>query len=184
MTWVRKLRDLVVRNVLGLEDTPHRIAMGVFWGVLVAWTPTIGIQTGLYLAVVSIAGANRLSGLPIIIVSNPVTAVPIYYLNWWVGAFLLHGGRVDVEAGRRFVDQQVRTWTSSEGGNLAERIITTEFWRDLAGSLLEVGLELWVGSLVVGALAGIAMYALTRRAIRRYRARHGVPTTHPPKPEG
>lgn len=170
--WVRKLRDLVVHNVLGLDDTPHRIAMGVFWGVFVAWTPTIGIQTGLYLALASLGRANRMSGLPIIMVSNPVTAVPIYYANWWVGAFLLHGGRVDLEAGKRFVDAQVKTWTSSEGGNLLQRLLTAEFWLDLARSLLEVGVELWVGSVVVGALAGLGMYSLTRRAIVRYRARH------------
>jgi len=142
MRWARQLRDVVVHRVIGVDDSPHRIAMGVFWGFLVAWTPTIGLQTGIYLTVVTLARANRLSGLPIIMVSNPFTAVPIFYVNWWVGSLVLHGGQVDWAAGRRFVDTQLHAWTSTEDGSLLERVWTVDFWVELGASLLEVGAEL------------------------------------------
>jgi hypothetical protein len=37
---------------LMLDDTPHRIALGIAIGVFVAWTPTVGVQM---LAVIPIA---------------------------------------------------------------------------------------------------------------------------------
>jgi hypothetical protein len=146
--------------------------MGVFWGFLIAWTPTIGLQTGLYLTVTTLARANRLSGLPIIMISNPVTAVPIFYANWWVGSWVLHGGHVDYAAGQRFVDAQIHAWRGEAGeGSLVDRLLTWDFWAELGASLLEVGAELWLGSLLVGAVVGLVAYAVTRRAIAVYRRR-------------
>src|SRR6056297_631558 len=47
-SWKARLKHLLVHNILHLDDTPHRIAWGVFWGFFIGATPTIGIQVLLY----------------------------------------------------------------------------------------------------------------------------------------
>ena len=42
-TW-RRLKQIVLHNILHLDDTPHRIAWGVFIGAMIAFTPTLGLQ--------------------------------------------------------------------------------------------------------------------------------------------
>ena len=39
----RRLKQIVFHNILHLDDTPHRIAWGVFLGAMIAFTPTLGL---------------------------------------------------------------------------------------------------------------------------------------------
>ena len=52
MRWWSRLRNVVVNRILGLNDTPHRIAWGVLLGFVVAFTPTVGLQMMIFVAVV------------------------------------------------------------------------------------------------------------------------------------
>ena len=89
--WWEKLKDVVVHKILGLDDAPSRIAWGVFLGCVVAMTPTLGLQILLYVSLATLLRVNKLSGIPILFISNPFTAVPLYGFCWWVGNLLLHG---------------------------------------------------------------------------------------------
>ena len=71
---VKRLADQ--RWLLRVRDTPRRIAWGVFLGSVVAMTPTLGFQIVLYVAIATVLRANKLSGIPILFISNPITAVP------------------------------------------------------------------------------------------------------------
>src|SRR5690606_17221590 len=79
-----KFRQVLVHNILGLDDTPHRIGLGVLLGFLVAFTPTLGFQIIMYVALAALIRANKLSGIPILFISNPFTAVPLYWFVWKV----------------------------------------------------------------------------------------------------
>ncbi|TFH27625.1 MAG: DUF2062 domain-containing protein, partial [Myxococcales bacterium] len=85
----RRLQQIVMHNILHLDDTPHRIAWGVFIGAMIAFTPTLGLQIMLYLPVAALLRANKLSGIPVLFISNPFTAVPLYYATWSLGAAIL-----------------------------------------------------------------------------------------------
>ena len=168
MRWWRRLRGVVVNRILGLNDTPHRIAWGVFLGFVVAFSPTVGLQMILFVAVATLLRANKVSGLPIVWITNPVTVVPVYYACWRIGALLL-GTDADPERGRRII----RELAGAESGFAWDRLVEWAFWGQLATTLWELGAELWLGGFVVGVLLGGAAYPLTLWGVRAYRRARG-----------
>jgi hypothetical protein len=168
MHWWTRLRDVVVNRILGLHDTPHRIAWGVFLGFVVAFSPTVGFQMMLFVAVATLFRANKVSGLPIVWITNPVTVVPVYYACWRIGAFLLDTDG-DPERGARIIADLMGAdteWTWS-------RLFESEFWAGVGSTLWELGGELWLGGLVVGVVTGAAAYPLTLWGVRAYRRARG-----------
>ncbi len=158
MKRLARLRDIVVYRILGVADTPHRIAWGVFLGFLIAVTPTFGIQIMLYVALSTVLRANKISGVPILFITNPVTLVPVYYAAWWVGSKLLGSGA----GGRAPLFPE------------ALRHPAGTSWAEVGDALLDVGAELWVGSAAMGVVGGAICYGITYwgvLAFRRARAR-------------
>lgn len=164
--WWARAKHLVLHRILKLDDTPHRIAFGVFLGFLVGATPTLGFQMLIYLGIAAILGANKISGILPIWISNPVTAVPLYYSNWKIGRLLLTGDLKTSEASRRMIETVIAQTEAPAIG-----VTHTEFWRVATQALVDMGLELWVGSLFVGLVAGAVGYWLTYRAVRLYRTK-------------
>lgn len=168
MRWLRRLRDVVVNRILGLNDTPHRIAWGVFLGFVVAFTPTVGLQMVIYVLLAALLRANRVSGIPPIWLTNPVTVVPVYFGCWRVGAFVL-GSDDDPERGERIIASLVGAESSFRWGRLLEG----GFWAELGATMWELGAELWLGGLLVGGLLGGLAYPFTRWGVLAYRRARG-----------
>lgn len=174
----RRVQQFVFHNILHLDDTPHRIAWGVFLGTMVAFTPTLGLQIVFYVLVATLFGANKISGIPILFVSNPFTAVPLYYATWSIGARVLHpedGGVVVTRA-------TIKAWLGETGRALREtgieRLLERDFWADAGRVLVSTGGELWLGGFILGLLGGIPLYFLTRwgiNAVRHLRDERGLP---------
>ncbi len=174
----RRVQQIVFHNILHLDDTPHRIAWGVFIGTMIAFTPTLGLQIVLYLPIAALLGANKISGIPILFISNPFTAVPLYYTTWSVGAAVLHPEREVTRA-------TIKTWLGNTGRALkdggAERLLQSEFWADAGRLLAGTGGELWMGALVCGLIVGAPLYFLTRWGINAFRhLREGRRLPHGP----
>lgn len=146
-----RFRRYLQDRLIGLNDSPHRIALGVALGVFIAFTPTFGLQILLYVAIASIIGANKVSGIGPLFINNPLTLMPMYYAAWRLGAFIM--GAPSAAAPR----------IAREG----------EFALTL-GSVAELGIELWIGSVVLGAIAAIPAYFLVLLAIARFK-----PKGHP-----
>jgi uncharacterized protein (DUF2062 family) len=168
---VQRARSAVVHGILGVADDPGRIAWGVFLGTVVAWTPTLGLQIVIYVMVATLLRANKLSGIPILFITNPFTAVPLYWLCWRVGAWILgtHGGdesalAAQLESAEAEVGQQ----------SLWSAIWTSEFWSALGETLLGLGKELWLGSAVLGVAMGLPLGLLTLWAVKAYRRARGA----------
>lgn len=162
----RRLKQIVFHNILHLDDTPHRIAWGVFLGAMIAFTPTLGLQIVLYIPVAALLRANTISGIPVLFISNPFTAVPLYYTTWSVGAAVLHPEKEVTRA-------TIKTWLGNTGralkdGNL-DRLLEHQFWEDVGRVLASTGGELWMGALVCGLLVGLPLYFLTRWGINAFR---------------
>ncbi len=168
MRWLARLRRVIVDRILGLHDTPHRIAWGVFLGFVVAFTPTVGLQMLIYVFVATVLRANKVSGIPPIWLTNPVTVVPVYYACWRVGAFLL-GTDSDPERGRRIIDRLAGDGVDWSWSRLFER----GFWSELGATLWSLGAELWLGGLLVGIFLGALAYPLTLYGVRAYRRARG-----------
>lgn len=167
--WARFIHFLYA-HVLHADDTPHRIALGVAIGTFVAITPTPGIQMALTIALAALLRANKVVGLPMTWVSNPLTAVPINLLCWRVGRAILASSRTDQETVARKLQE---LFTFGEQGAVA-RFLEIEFWRQGFSFLVEIGLDLWIGCLVVGGLVGLVVYFVTRWGVTEYRQRRRV----------
>lgn len=163
--WART-KHLVVHNILHLDDTPHRIALGVFLGFVVGATPTIGLQMVIYVAIAAIVGANKVSGILPVWLSNPLTAVPLYYSNWRIGRFLLAGDG-DEAGGRALIESVVNL----PGADLPlfERLTSSAFWSAAMDAFVAMGAELWLGSLVVGLVFGAVGYWASYRGVIAFR---------------
>ncbi len=168
MSLWERLKRVIVNRILGVNDTPHRIAWGVFLGFVVAFSPTVGLQMALFVAVATLLRANKVSGLPVVWLTNPVTLVPVYYACWRVGAFVL-GTDDDVARGERIIADLVGAETGWEWG----RLFDVAFWEQIGRTLVDLGAELWLGGFIVGAGLGAVFYPITIWAVRFYRRARG-----------
>ena len=158
---LRRIRRFVVYRILHVDDTPHRIALGVAVGVFVAWTPTHGLQMILIVAIAALLRANKLVGVPMAWLSDPVK-VPVTLLCYWLGCRMLRmRGN-----GAKIVQAMREAWTGEHG--FFGRVVC--FFHAMQDAFLP-----WlVGSIVIGLVTGAAAYLLTYRAVvgvRRRRAR-------------
>lgn len=132
-------------RIVRLQDSPEYIARGIAVGVFAGCFPLFGVQTlvGVLLAV--IARGHKLCAAVGTWVSNPLTYIPIYWMNFQVGRYLL-GSSADGPS----------QWDSPEVF-LAQ---TGEFLADLL-----------VGCAVVGTFLASASYAGSLKLVRVWRSR-------------
>ena len=165
----RRFRDVIVHRILHADDTPHRLALGVLLGFLIAPTPTLGLQIVIYVGAATMLGANKFAGVPFLFISNPFTAVPLYWFVWKVGAYTLNFG----PGGRAVTEQTVSDWLGDTGRAIRnsdwESVLAWEFWSDVGRMLVSTGGELWLGALVVGLLTGLPAYFFTRWGVGAFR---------------
>lgn len=168
-----RAKQVITERILGLSDTPRRIAWGVFIGTVVAWTPTIGLQIVIYVTLATLLRANKVAGIPILFISNPVTAVPLYWFCWRVGALAL-GSSADASSFQALEERLAGAEANAAETSLLAEMWSAEFWQDVGQVLMDLGLELWAGSLVVGFAMAIPSYFLTLWAVSAYRKNAGV----------
>jgi len=170
----KQIERFVIYRILHVDDTPHRLALGLALGMFVAWTPTIGFQMILVLLLAPLIRANCRVGIPVVWVSNPFTLLIIYGPNYWLGRHFLN----------LFMDRPVvnhdmiKDKLSSEYlGYVLAHFHEEQFWhnlRELLVKFLDVSLDLWVGSIIIGFLVGGITYVVSIKFIVWYR-------THSPK---
>ncbi|MBK8012096.1 MAG: DUF2062 domain-containing protein [Deltaproteobacteria bacterium] len=170
---IARLSHVIVHNILRLDDTPHRIALGVFLGTLIGFAPIMGLQTIVLIAAAALFRANKLSGLPVVWITNPLTAVPFYYGCWRFGAFLLTGHFETSPTHAALIRQLIEV---DPGTSIISHFYTRAFWDQALALFLELGTELWVGCFVLGTFFGLILYWVTYRSVITYRERK---RTHP-----
>jgi hypothetical protein len=159
----RRVRRFVVYKILHVDDTPHRIALGAAVGVFVAWTPFYGLHMVLVVAISALLRANKVVGLPLTWLSNPVTA-PVNLLCYWIGCRMLgvRGNEAKIVSALKDA--------FAPGRGFFTRLV------DFSHGLEDVFLPWLAGSLVFSLVAGALTYLLTYKAVgafrRHRRARH------------
>ena len=165
---VKYIKKFVIHNILHIDDTPHRLALGVAIGIFVGWTPTIGFQSAIAILLAVIFKANKVVGLPFVWISNPFTLVPIYWPNYLFGNAVMTifvGDRPRMTF--KMFEQAVMELLKS-----SINIFSRESWADLHHLLikfLDFTVDLWIGSLLVGAIMGLIAYFVSYKAINWYR---------------
>jgi hypothetical protein len=165
--WVERF---FIYRVLSLDDTPHRIALGVAIAVFVTWTPTVGLQMLLTVAVATLLRANKLVGLPFCWLSNPATFVPIYIPNYWVGCKLL--GRTP-DGWSTIVDAMHFSGGWLERTATWYQTVSEIFWELLLGSV--------VVALVLSVMSYFAVYRMVVVHRERWHRKHPGVLAPPPR---
>ena len=81
----------MARKVLHTNDTPHAVALGAGIATFVALLPLIGFQTVIALALAAVFRANKAICIPVVWITNPFTAIPIFKGCFELGRFVLTG---------------------------------------------------------------------------------------------
>ena len=149
------------RRILQLEGSSHSIALGTAIGLFVAMTPTVGLQMIIILIISLVIPANRLAGFIMVYVSNPLTMIPIYWLDYWVGLkCLAQQGLTRSNFEQRWLEAQGK---ASEVGWYEG---TLELLRSIGNDVLG---PLFLGGAVVGLLCALPAYPVTLRLVQQYR---------------
>ncbi|MBI5142909.1 MAG: DUF2062 domain-containing protein [Nitrospirae bacterium] len=141
----RRFRESL-RQVLAVDDTPHRIALAFAIGVFIAMSALLGLHTILGLAIAHLMRLSKRVMLVGVYVNNPWTMVPIFTFCVWIG-LLFTGGDAKVPA----ID-----W-----GNLS--------LKSLMNDCAHLILPFVVGTTVVGIVSAVAGYVMLKQAVIRYR---------------
>lgn len=138
-----------LRNIVSQEDTPHSIALGTAIGTFIAFTPTVGIQMIVVLLLAWLCKPlfrfNKIAALLAVYISNPVTTLPIYWFNYWIGTCFIEG-----DLTREHLAELLRY----EG--------FVAWWKSLWELTIEIGWPLLLGSAIVGAICALIAYPLVK----------------------
>ena len=150
-------------HILHLDDSAHRIALGVAVGAFVAFTPTWGVQMLLVLGMAWLVRANKVAGLPVVWLTNPVTNVPVYSFCYLVGRAIVGGPSLSE------VRHALAPSIDPTSGLWAQIMQTAQQWGLL---MWRAAAPLWVGCGVVGLVAGVVCYVGMYYILRFYRRHH------------
>jgi uncharacterized protein len=145
------------REALHLDDPPWRLALSLAVGVFISFTPFYGLQTLLAIGVAIVSRLNRAATVAGAWLNLPWFAPLVYAGALRVGTLL-----VPDPAGIR-------------GAWLAQILSQPRSisWRDLPALLDHVSLPLFVGTSVLGGVAGIVTYVVSFHLIVRRQAARG-----------
>ncbi|MEX5728411.1 uncharacterized protein Ga0609869_001764 [Rhodovulum iodosum] len=167
--WGRALY-YITHRVRRLPDTPHKIARGVFAGVLTTFTPFYGLHFILAAVVARMLRANMLAALLGTLFGNPLTYVPIGVVSLKTGHFLL-GTEFDAEMHTSLVGKFAGAAGDFKDSFIALFTDATADWSGLEQFYHEVFLPYLIGGILPGLVTATAAYYITLPLIKAYQNR-------------
>jgi uncharacterized protein (DUF2062 family) len=140
----RRLGRYLVKRVTRLPGTPHSIAAGFAAGTVISFTPFLGFHTILSILLSFLLRGNYLAAVAGSVVGNPWTFPIIWVTTYQLGHFLLGT-------------------TPSQTARLEDPDLVSR-WQELKGLVWPMA----VGSVPLGALAGLLVYFPVARMITAY----------------
>ena len=129
----QKVKDLVVK-ILTSHSSKMEVADGLALGMFIGFLPIMGFQMVVSVFVATLIRKCEIAAALAVWVTNPVTFIPIYLFNYWVGLFLYPSGLEFDEV------------------KLAFETLDVEL---ILGMGADVLIPLWIGSCVVGLVMAI-----------------------------
>jgi len=152
MRWLRRTGQILIH----VEDSPSRVALAFSLGIFIAFSPILGIHTGLAIA---IAIGFRLNKAAILVgawTNNPWTIAPMYSAGTLLGSFILGVSPASL-------------------GEIDWSLSGREFYTSLAAGLRPLLMPFIVGNLVLGAAAAAVSFLALRFLLTR-RKRRAAPS--------
>ncbi|MEZ6193967.1 MAG: DUF2062 domain-containing protein [Phycisphaerales bacterium] len=143
------------RTIVAIRETPRQVALGVALGSFIAFTPFIGLQMLLAALVATVAGASKKAAMLAVWISNPVTMGPIFAFTYHLGLLFITPTSASASTIAPAPAGEVTPGSAMTLG------VVFEAGRGLLAPLL-------IGGAVVGLLAAVLGYVLTRRGVEAY----------------
>jgi len=157
-------------RIIHVDDSPHRIALGVSLGLFTAFLPFLGLHTITALILAFLTRANKAVALLCSWMSNPFTIIPIFVPCYLLGRAVVGIFRTAPPTDTAEVAQILaRTLSFS---TLTSALTTTEFWRQMATLFGKIGLELMTGCLICGVTTAISSYFIIKKMTIVHRIKH------------
>jgi len=143
--WKRLLRYIYIR-FLRMRSSPPAIARGVAAGAFAGSFPLLGLQTIAGVAIASCVRGNKVIAAASTWISNPLTYVPLFALNFHIGRVLLRLPPTE----------------------LPDAAVGLDVWMAMG---MDVGAALLLGSLIVGIVMSVVGYYVGLQVAGRVQAR-------------
>jgi hypothetical protein len=152
------------RRLLALDDTPERTALAFSVGVLIAFSPLLGLHTILATALAFLFRFNKVAIYTGTFVNNPfLTLVPIVIASYWVGAFVMGRPlRLPPEGLALLRDPHP---------------LSAPYWHELFGHGWGVVLPFALGGTILSVICSLAAYPVTLHLLRARRRRKSAVKT-------
>jgi uncharacterized protein (DUF2062 family) len=167
---MRRRAEYLGYRIRRLPDNPHRIALGLSCGVYASFTPFFGLHVFVAMGLAKLLRANVAAGLIGTVAGNPLTFPLIASLALSLGRRILgYGltGRDFHRIVRAFSEALVGLWQSI----LSLFGIGESQWQKLSLFLNDIFWPYFVGGLLPGLIAAIAVYYITRPLIGAFQSR-------------
>ncbi|MFT5699530.1 MAG: hypothetical protein ACI8ZB_002390 [Desulforhopalus sp.] len=83
---------LFIKRFKDLQGTPYSLARGVAIGTFIGFAPLMPLKSVLILLFTMIIPSSTVAAfLCTTIICNPLTYIPLYYVSWLIGNFILPG---------------------------------------------------------------------------------------------
>jgi uncharacterized protein (DUF2062 family) len=135
--------------LLQLDDTPHRIALSFAIGVSIAFSPFLGLHTGIALAIAWGFGLSRAAILIGAYVNNPWTIAPLYTAGTILGCYILG--------------------VATEGLSALEWGHGHAFYETMLQGLRPYIVPFLLGNTILGVVAAVGAYFALRSVLERRR---------------
>ncbi len=135
-----------------LAASPHSVAAGFAAGIVVSWTPFIGVHFVMAIIIAYLIGGNVIaSALGCLAAGNPITYPFIWAFTWEIGHLILardsggQGGGVDLPA----------LWHKGD---------LSQIWDPVLKPML-------IGGIPPAIVSGVIVYALTYYGVKSFKTR-------------
>lgn len=165
----RPLLRFVKFRILHVDDSPQRMARGIATGFFVAYIPILGLHMLLALIFAQLIRANKALAVMAVWICNPLTFFLIYYPSYRLGHFLLpffhDQPEVEMDQIQTLINQ---TFSLSYAlGNC----FTIDYWKQVGAVFKTIGLETFIGGVVLGFIVAKIGYWISYYFIIGYRTR-------------
>ncbi|MGB0959427.1 MAG: DUF2062 domain-containing protein [Halocynthiibacter sp.] len=153
-----------------LPDPPHRIARGMFAGILTSFTPFFGLHFVIAALISRVLNGNIIAGLLATFFGNPITFPFIATLSLNLGHYILgteHNPDLDYGIMHLFKGAMNDLWFNFVA------LFTPDVadWSKLRQFYMEVFLPYLVGGIIPGTIAGLVGYYVSVPVISVYQKR-------------
>ena len=162
-TLLVRIRRFIKFRIIHVDDSPHRIALGVSLGLFTAFLPLLGLHTLIALMLAFVSRANKAVAILCSWISNPLTVIPIFVPCYIFGRAVVGIFRDPLPADTEQVAEILSRSFSFSG--MVAAVSSSDFWKEMAVLFGKVGLELTTGCLVLGVTFAIVFYFITYKMI-------------------